>query len=147
MIPTSFELAGHSWTVHHVQGDVIAPDGDKCKGLCEFDSLTISVNVTLPPSMVWHTFMHEVMHAVLYTLGHELTSNEGFVDSTGALLAQVLTSAVGTKPARPRVARPSPSAQRRSDGPTPRSAQPRPRSRQSSGRAAGSSRRTAARPR
>lgn len=112
MIPTSFQLLGHAWTVEHVHGDVIAKDGDRCKGLCEFDELTIRVNVDLAPSLVWHTFMHEVMHAVLYSMGHELTSNEGFVDSIGGCLAQVLTSAVRTTPSRPRAApsvRPKPS--------------------------------------
>lgn len=91
-IPKSFQLMGHPWTVEHVHG-VFDVDGDACNGVCCFATLTIRVNIDNPPSLVRHSFMHEVMHAVLWTLGHALATDEGFVDGVGAALAQVLTSA------------------------------------------------------
>lgn len=102
MIPKTFQLIAHTWTVRHCDGPVIAPDGDQCKGLCDFDTLTISVNVTLPPSLVLHTFMHEVMHAVLWSMGSELCDNEGFVDTLGGCLSQIL-STTRTEPLQPHV--------------------------------------------
>jgi hypothetical protein len=91
-IPNSFQLMGHRWTVQRMPGS-FEEDGDLCNGICDFQTLTIRVNTDAADSLVMHSFMHEVMHAVLWTLGHELATNEGFVDATGAALAQVLESA------------------------------------------------------
>jgi hypothetical protein len=95
-IPEKFQLMGHPWTVEHIHGKITADDGDQCNGLCEFYKLTIKVNVDNPPSLVLHTFFHEVMHAVLWTLGNDLAENENFVDAVGGGLAQVLASS-GTR--------------------------------------------------
>jgi hypothetical protein len=95
MIPRTFKLMAHTWTVEHVPGMFTAPDGDTCRGFCDFYSLTIKVNVAQAPSMVMHTFMHEIMHAVLWSLGNELADNENFVDSVGGALAQVMETAEG----------------------------------------------------
>lgn len=93
IIPTQFKLMAHTWTVEHVPGMITDPaDGDTCRGLCEFDKLTIRVNVAQPASMVAHTYLHEVMHAVLWTLGNKLCADEDFVDSVAGALAHVLES-------------------------------------------------------
>jgi len=91
VIPKTFQLGPHRWTVQPMQGS-FEEDGDLCNGICDFQTLTIRVNVAAPPSLVRHSFLHEVMHAVLWTIGSELATNEGFVDSVGAMLAQVLDS-------------------------------------------------------
>lgn len=93
MIPTSFKLMSHTWTVEHVPGMIEADDGDTCRGLCQFDQLNIKVNVAQTPTMVMHTFMHEVVHAVLWTLGNKLCDDENLVDSVGGALAQVMLTA------------------------------------------------------
>lgn len=93
MIPHTFKLMAHTWTVEHIHGKFAAPDGDMCQGFCDFYALTIRVNVDHPPSMVTHIFMHEIMHAVLWSLGSELADNENFVDSVGGALAQVMETA------------------------------------------------------
>lgn len=67
-------------------------DGDACNGVCDFSNLTITINVDNPASLVVHSFMHEMMHAVLWSLGHPLATDEGFVDSVGCALAQVMES-------------------------------------------------------
>lgn len=81
----------HTWTVEPVHG-VFEVDGDDCNGVCDFSTLTIKVNVDLAPSLVMHSFMHEAMHAILWSLGHPLATDEGFVDSVGCALAQVMGS-------------------------------------------------------
>lgn len=91
LIPRQFKLLAHPWTVEPVHG-TFEVDGDACNGCCDFSTLTIRVNVDLPPSLVVHSFMHEVMHAVLWSLGHPLATDEGFVDSVGCALAQVMES-------------------------------------------------------
>lgn len=95
IIPTKFNLLAHTWTVVHHHGMYTAPDGDLCRGFCDFAALTITVNVEQVPTMVAHTFLHEVMHAVLWSLGHVLADDENFVDSVAGGLTHVLESASG----------------------------------------------------
>lgn len=92
VIPKKFQLGPHQWTVEHING-VFDVEGDACNGVCCFATLNIKVNVDAAPSLVMHSFMHEVMHAVLWTLGNALQTDEGFVDGVGAALAHVLQSA------------------------------------------------------
>jgi hypothetical protein len=94
IIPKQFKLMAHTWTVVHVPGMITDPtDGETCRGLCQFDSLTIRVNVAQAPSMVMHTYLHEVMHAVLWSLGRKECDDENFVDSVAGALTQVLEPA------------------------------------------------------
>lgn len=91
ILPTQFKLMAHTWTVVHHPGMITDPeDGETCRGLCQFDSLTIRVNVAQPPSMVLHTYLHEVMHAVLWSLGRKECEDELLVDSVAGALTQVL---------------------------------------------------------
>jgi hypothetical protein len=41
---------------------------------------------------VQHTFCHELTHAMLDMISHELSRDEQFVDQLGALLQQALTT-------------------------------------------------------
>lgn len=94
VIPKKFQLMGHQWTVEHVPGMIKADDGDECRGLCQFDKLTLKVNMDQPTSLVAHTYLHELTHAVLWTLGkNKLCESEGFVDSVAGAFAQALQSA------------------------------------------------------
>ena len=93
MIPTKLQLGAHIWTVKHIHGMITAEDGDKCRGLCDYNTLTMSVNVDQVSSMVMHTFIHELLHAALWSLGSDLADNEGFVDGLGGFLAQAILSA------------------------------------------------------
>jgi hypothetical protein len=92
MLPKSFKLLAHTWTVEGMHG-AFEEDGDLCNGICDFRTLSIRVNIDAAPSLVLHSFWHEVMHALLWSIGHELQTNEGFVDAVGCALAQVLQSA------------------------------------------------------
>lgn len=92
MIPSKFTLMAHEWTVEQVHGPFDV-DGDLCNGACDFQTLNIRVNVDLAPSLVMHALMHEIMHAVLWSIGHELATNENFVDAVGCAMAQVMLTA------------------------------------------------------
>lgn len=94
MIPKTFKLMAHTWTVEPVQG-AFNEDGDLCNGVCDFQTLTIRLNVAQPPSMVLHSFWHEVMHAVLWSIGNPLATDENFVDAVGCALAHIVASAEG----------------------------------------------------
>lgn len=95
IIPTQFKLMAHTWTVKHVHGMFAAPDGDLCRGFCDFYTLTITVNVDQPPSLTTHTFLHEVLHAALWSLGNPLADDENFVDAVAGALTHVLESSTG----------------------------------------------------
>lgn len=41
----------------------------------------------------FHTFCHELMHAITYYANSQLTHDEAFIDATGGLLAQALNTA------------------------------------------------------
>lgn len=96
IIPKQFKLMAHTWTVVHSYGMITDPeDGETCRGLCQFDTLTIHVNVAQPASMVVHTYLHEVMHAVLWSLGRKECEDELLVDSVAGALTHVLESSTG----------------------------------------------------
>lgn len=104
MIPKTFQLLGYTWTVAISSGPLKGDADEKLYGLCDYDTHTIHLAGDLEPVMLWHTFMHEVLHACLAAIGREkLNLDEGFVDGLSGALAQALTP--GTKPARPRAAR------------------------------------------
>ncbi len=93
VIPKKFQLMGHTFDVIHVEGMIRDPDDDElCRGLCQFSELKLHVNTAQVPSMTSHTFMHELMHAVLWTIGHPLAADENFVDAVAGGLAQALDS-------------------------------------------------------
>lgn len=96
MIPATIQLLGHTWAVVLHDGYAIAPDGDECKGYCDFEKQEIHLNAALPESLVWHTFFHELLHAVLYYMNTKLCANEAFVDMVGGLIAQALRPSLGT---------------------------------------------------
>jgi hypothetical protein len=147
MIPAAIQLLGHTWAVVLHDGYAIAPDGDECKGYCDFERQEIHLNATMPESLLWHTFFHELTHAVLYYMGTKLCANEAFVDMVAGLYSQALKPLREKGHAPARVVRSAPAKPSHPDGSTPQSApQPQPAS-QRSERAAKSRKRTEARPR
>lgn len=69
----------------------IPADGKELHGNCDHDARTITLNGKLDPDMLGHTWLHEVLHAILTAIGRErLSRDEGFVDAVSGALAQVL---------------------------------------------------------
>src|SRR6185312_11163285 len=132
MIPAAIQLLGHTWTVVLHDGYAIAPDGDECKGYCDFERQEIHLNATMPESLLWHTFFHELTHAVLYYMGTKLCANEAFVDMVAGLYAQALKPLLGKGRAPARVVRSAPAKPSRPDGSISQTPPQPPRSRERS---------------
>lgn len=147
MIPKRIQLLGHTWAVVLHNGYAIAPDGDECKGYCDFEKQEIHLNATMPETLLWHTFFHELTHAVLYYMGTKLCANEAFVDMVAGLYTQALRPVVGKALSPGRAARQARPSASRPDKSTAQTPQRRPAAGSRSTASAASSRRTAARPR
>ena len=88
-IPSKFKLVNYTWSVVMHPGP-INEDGDTCHGTCCFNTRTITLDATLDPELLWHTWLHELLHAILNALGRPgLNEDEGLVDSVSGALAQV----------------------------------------------------------
>lgn len=89
-IPSSFKLVGHKITVK------VIPKSrwrrKSCVGIWLPNQLRIELLDSGEASVVQHTFCHELTHAILDCMGHDLSQNEQFVDTLGALLQQALTT-------------------------------------------------------
>lgn len=105
MIPKKFQLLGYTWTVTHHDGPLSDPDkpDDKICGLCDFENHEIHLSGDLTPELLWHTFLHEMLHATLEAIGQpKLAKNEGLVDGLSGALAQALRPGIKTVRVRPR---------------------------------------------
>lgn len=107
MIPKTFHLLGYKWTVKTIDS-LVNSEGEPVFGLCDFDAHRISLDSKLAGAELWHTFLHELLHAALYSLGrNKLCDDEGFVDALSGALAQALKPQKQTKRARPSAAQSS----------------------------------------
>lgn len=106
MIPTSFKLGGNTWRVrimkHLVQ---IGPNNDvqHLYGLCDVESNLIRIARTIDgrtcsEETIYKTFIHEFIHAALYTVGKQYQDEE-LVIGLGNMVWQYLRTARGSKPA------------------------------------------------
>jgi hypothetical protein len=84
MIPKSFNLVGGTWKVKLVEDMVDL-------GRCDPAVFTIFLKKGMNPVYMEQTFYHELVHAVLFSMGKTEHSEE-FVDSFGALLHQFTRS-------------------------------------------------------
>jgi len=93
-IPKAFKLMGHTITVRVVNKrdwDAISDKygiEDAVGYWSPRDQLILIKRGK--PSLVVHTFWHEVTHAVLDSLNDKLSNNETFVDNFSGLLAQAV---------------------------------------------------------
>jgi hypothetical protein len=58
-----------------------------------FQSKNLIVIRRTKRSLMFHTFTHELMHAILDMMNSPLSYDEAFVDNFGGLLAQALSTA------------------------------------------------------
>lgn len=89
-IPKKFNLFGQTYKVvyvpeihHELEGQI-----EECFGLCQPDlgTITISSKCNKPEQV----FCHELVHAMLAEMGHELYHDESFVSIMGNLIHQSL---------------------------------------------------------
>jgi len=94
-IPKSFTIMGHTIKVHIVSvrdWESLAEKYDEMDDCCGFwvpDSNLI-VLLRQPRSKLFHTYTHELTHAILFYMNNKLWRNEQFVDQFGGLLSQAL---------------------------------------------------------
>lgn len=95
-IPKSFQLMGYTWTVVVHKAHLADPDAaGHLFGMCDYNQHVIHISGGLTPEARWHTFLHELTHAVLGAIGREkLNKDEGFVDGFSGALAQALSPPV-----------------------------------------------------
>ena len=79
-VATSFTLAGFEWSVRYVEGITEY-------GLCNPSTQEIIIRAGLNDQMTQQTFFHELVHAIMFTMG-KLNHDEEFTDAFGALLHQ-----------------------------------------------------------
>lgn len=82
-VVASFNLAGVRWIVK------LGPLSEM--GRCEYDTYTIMLRESLSPQAMATTFYHELVHAILYTMG-KIQHDEEFVDTFGGFLHQFDTT-------------------------------------------------------
>jgi hypothetical protein len=85
-IPKAFKLAGCYWKV-------IETEGFYDQGMCYPEEHLIRVRKELPKQAKETTFYHELVHAILFTMG-ETNHDEKYVDTFGAFLHQFNESKV-----------------------------------------------------
>jgi len=88
---TSFKLLGHTIRVKEIPETEWRHED--CVGLYEPHRQRILIRGGLTDSLRWHTVYHEMVHAILGAMGHELNNNENFVDMVAGLLHQALSTA------------------------------------------------------
>lgn len=88
-IPKTFRLGGREWKVkRNVRTK-------KYYGLSEHTKCVIKLStLNKSPEEEMHTFLHEVLHAIAYTMGNnKLNKDESKIDGMASLLLQVFESA------------------------------------------------------
>ncbi len=79
-LPSSFTLAGFTWLV------VMREDLSEY-GRCDSSTQIIYIRAGMNEQMTQQTFFHELVHAIMFTMGHT-THDEVFTDAFGAFLHQ-----------------------------------------------------------
>lgn len=90
-IPKSFQLHGHTITVRVVPRSKWR-HGKNAVGIWLPDKLRIDLLADPIETQLQQVFCHELTHALLDQMNHELSHDEVFVDNFGALLQQALTT-------------------------------------------------------
>jgi hypothetical protein len=96
-IPSSIEILGHEIKIVY--------DNATCKekmalGFADLHhnrivltTLDPHTDLPMPPSIVYHTFLHEVTHFMLDFMGDKKGEDEKFVDLMGGMIYQIIKTA------------------------------------------------------
>ena len=86
-IPSTFQLAAITWKVE--QFDKLL----NAYGACYLQDNTIHLLKTLQPAQKAQTFCHELVHAILFSMGKQMPHDEEYVDAFAHYLHQYLETA------------------------------------------------------
>lgn len=104
-IPTEFTLINREWKVvwlTDAKEKLITKgwgeDDVKLWGYCDYENATIYIKKSRNKDHMMHTFLHELCHAVLYSLGwaDRFDDEESMVDALGGTLHQWLKTKKGS---------------------------------------------------
>jgi hypothetical protein len=79
-VPSYFELGGFEWRV-------IGSDDLTELGKCDCHNQTITIRNGMSEQTTLQTFYHELVHAILFTMGH-MTHDEQYTDAFAVFLHQ-----------------------------------------------------------
>jgi hypothetical protein len=96
-IPSSFQIANRSYTVRYASATELKTKGWKgSDGVHSGERAEIILRPGLHKEYEWHTFLHELVHAMLEALGRDdLSKDEMFVDILGGAIHQFLKTRKG----------------------------------------------------
>lgn len=80
-IVSTFQLAGYDWEVH------LTEEMPTMMGYCDMERCQIKIRDGMPYQTTQATFYHELVHAILFTMG-KMNHDEEFVDGFANLLYQ-----------------------------------------------------------
>ncbi len=80
LVPSSFELGGFEWTVKF-------SDDLSELGKCAFNEQVITLRTGMNEQTTLQVFYHELVHAVLFTMGHT-NHDEQYTDAFSVFLHQ-----------------------------------------------------------
>lgn len=90
-LPKQFKLFGMTYKVE--QPNKVLFNGESVLGQCVNDTHTIQVRKNLKRELKELTYLHEITHAILYSLEYnKLSEDETFVERFSKALHQVLTT-------------------------------------------------------
>lgn len=85
LIPKKFKLGGITWTVHEL------PSIPNAMGACNHQEASIVLLKGLTQEIKEQTFLHELNHAIMFSMGiPQPEHDEKFVDGFATLLHQYL---------------------------------------------------------
>jgi Zn-dependent peptidase ImmA (M78 family) len=97
MIPRRFKLLNYTWIVVGHSG-MIREGNRQLYGKCDHNEHVITLNIDAPAEVVWHTFLHELLHATLEAVGRTaFSADEDLVDSVSGALSQALPNPISKR--------------------------------------------------
>lgn len=86
-----FYVKGKEWRLEY-RWSLKAPDGERVRGLCDFDSRTIYLDRLVLKEEKWSVFLHELVHAILYEA--HLHDGTGLELNTEEIICEAMTDAL-----------------------------------------------------
>lgn len=91
-IPDAFTLAGNRWHVEYKTKGEMTQEEEVVYGLCHESTYELWIWKRLGHTRRLQTFLHEVGHALLYTMGYLDKHDEVMVEAVSQLVYQLLST-------------------------------------------------------
>jgi Zn-dependent peptidase ImmA (M78 family) len=88
MLPSQVKISGIDYDIQIAEHKTVN-DGDILMGEISYHKATIYINEQQNDQLQVATLLHEIVHGILYHMGHEMNDNEKFVEGFASGLHQV----------------------------------------------------------